>query len=179
MYYKDYKGRMFSTWKEGLLHLAIVVAFPIFPIIIYMLTDRNHDSYLYVLILTVVVSLLYEFMKSPGAQYSLSLTIETIICCVSLSVMLLWSVFSLLYTYENTTDVIQDATNVFQNVTNAVQNTPNTVQTLSVGDWVLVSLFIFPIGVVIFEIGKCIVLDIKASKCVISENNLVKGASTV
>ena len=84
MYYKDYKGRMFSTWKEGLLHLAIVVAFPIFPIIIYMLTDRNHDSYLYVLILTVVVSLLYEFMKSPGAQYSLSLTIETIICCVSL-----------------------------------------------------------------------------------------------
>lgn len=153
-----YKERMFTTWKEGLLHLAIVIAFPIFPIIVYMLTDRSHNSYLYVLILTVVVSLLYEFMKAPISRCSIYITVETIVCCVSLFIMLLWSFFSLLLTYENTGD---------------------TTQTLTVWDWVLVSLFIFPIGTVVFEIFRCISYDIEASKYPPSDDNLVKGASAI
>ena len=153
-----YQERMFETWKKGLLHLAIVIALPIFPIIIYMITENNRDSYLYVLLLTVIVSLLYEFMNLPNTRCGIFLRVENIICCISLTIMLIWNLFSLLFTYER-------------------GNT--SPEAISITDCILVSLFIIPIIVVIIEIGRCIKLDIESSKYPPSDNNLVKGASTV
>lgn len=153
-----YQERMFETWKKGLLHLVIVIALPIIPVIIYMFTECVSNSYLYVLLLTVIGSFLYEFMNLSNSNCNVVLKIESIICSVFLIIMLIWDLFSLLFTYSG-------------------EN--NTGVPIKTSDYVLVSLFIIPVIVVIIEIIRSIIYDIKASQFTPTEKNLVKGAATV
>lgn len=151
-----YHERMFDSWKQGLLYFALVIALPIIPIIIYMFDESADNNYLYVLLLAVVASFLYEFMNVSSGRCSTFLKVESVICSVSLSVMLIWDVYSLLFTYSSKNSV-----------------------GVGTGDYVLVSLFVFPVVVVIIEIVRSIIHDITLNKYPPAENNLTKGAATL
>lgn len=152
-----YQERKFENWRQGLLYLAIVIAMPILPIIIYMITENKCDSYLYVLLLTVIISFLFEFMSSPNSACSTFLKVENVICCVDLLVMLLWAFFRLLFTQSN----------------------GYSCNSLGIGDYILLSLFGVPIVITLIEIVRCIINDIKSSKFEPNEKNIVKGAALV
>ncbi len=171
-----YRERMFETWKEGLLHLAIVVVIPILPIIIYMITEPKWNGYLYVLVITVTVSLAYEFINFPDENCGKILKAENIVCCVNSMVMIIWALFLLLLTYTNKADVVEGATdaNNAAGVESAI-----TTNDIKVCAFILVFLFVIPVIITIIEIIRCIILDFNISKFQPSENNLVKGAREV
>lgn len=152
-----YQERKFETWRQGLLNLAIVIAMPILPIIIYMITENKCDSYLYVLLLTVIVSFIFEFMNSPNGECSTFLKVENIICCVDLFIMLIWALFGLLFTQSN----------------------GYSCNALGIGDYILLSLFGVPIVITLIEIVRCIINDINSSKFQPNKKNIVKGAALV
>lgn len=153
-----YQERMFETWKKGLLYLAVVIAMPILPVIIYMITGSVGDGYLYVLLITVIGSFVYEFMNFPSEKCELILKTENIICCVTLTIMLVWDLFLLLLTYSN-------ENNIDENIKTSV--------------YFLVGLFGIPVIIIIIEIIRCVVLDVQSSKYKLDKNNLVKGAREV
>lgn len=175
-----YRDRMFETWKKGLIHLTIVIAIPILPIIIYMITEPKWNGYLYVLEITVAVSLAYEFLKFPNEECSKILKTENIVCCVNSVVMIIWAFFLLLLTYTDKDDIVEGATDAEKVVgaENVVESTitNNDIKTSAL---ILVFLFVIPIIVTIIEIIRCIILDFKISKFQPCENNLVKGARGV
>ena len=149
-----YQERMFHTWQEGLIHLIVVMAIPLVPIVIYMMTTSTSDSYLYVLLLTVIISFAYEFLSMPK-KCSAFLKVENILCCSTLAIMFIWTFFLLNYSSGSEGN-----------------------ESISVADYILVSLFIIPVIVTIIEIIRCIVFDINSSKVSPDDNNL-KGAATV
>lgn len=149
-----YQERMFHTWQEGLIHFIVVVAIPLVPIVIYMMTKSTSDSYLYVLLLTVIISLAYEFLSMPQ-KCSTFLKVENIICCSILTIMFIWTFFLLNYSSGS-----------------------EAKERIGVADYILVFLFIIPVIVTIIEIVRCVVFDIKSSKVSPDDNNL-KGAATV
>lgn len=152
-----YQERMFDTWQEGILHLVIVIAIPIIPIIIYMITKGTSDTYLYVLLLTVIISFIYEFFHRPSNKCSRFLKVESIICTSTLAIMFVWALFMLTYASDNEREDIS----------------------IKASDFVLISLFLVPIFITVIEIVRCIIIDFKSSDFQPQENNLVKGASGV
>ena len=151
-----YIERKFENWIAGLVHLAIVIVMPIFPVAIYMITKGQSDSYLYVLFLTVIFSFAYEFTNGYIRNCSLWIKIETIVCTATLILMFLATVFLLYLSLE-----AKDGSLNF-----------------GVFNIILLSLFIVPIIVTIIEIVRSIVYDIEAGKFSLDENNL-KGAFKV
>lgn len=151
-----YQERKFETWKQGLLNLAIVIAIPIIPIVIYMITENKCDSYLYVLLITVIVSFIFEFMNSPNGACSTFLKVENIICCIDLFVMLIWSLFGFLFTQSL-----------------------DSCNSLAAGDYVLLALFGVPIVITIIEIVRSIINDVNSCKFKPNKKNIVKGAAFV
>lgn len=151
-----FQGRMFNTWKDGFLHLILSVVVPIIPIIVYMSSEKKSNSYLYLLIFTVILSLLYDFYRLSDVC-SLSLKVESIISCVVLFIMLIWSIMAL-YTYIGNGE-------------------KSLSQSIGIADWVLLSLFAVPAGIIIIEIIRCIILDIKSVKH--SDDNNLKGAAGI
>ena len=151
-----YQERKFETWKQGLLNLAIVIAIPIIPIVIYIITENKCDSYLYVLLLTVIVSFIFEFMNSPNGTCSKFLKVENIICCIDLFIMLIWSLFGFLFTQSL-----------------------DSCNSLTTGDYALLAMFGVPIVITIIEIVRSIINDVNSSKFKPNKNNIVKGAEFV
>lgn len=151
-----FQGRMFNTWKDGFLHLILSVVVPIIPIIVYMSSEKKSNSYLYLLIFTVILSLLYDFYRLSDVC-SLSLKVESIISCVVLFIMLIWSIMAL-YTYIGNGE-------------------KSLSKSIGIADWVLLSLFAVPAGIIIIEIIRCIILDIKSVKH--SDDNNLKGAAGI
>lgn len=154
--HKVYKERKFESWVEGLLYLAIVIVIPIFPVIIYMITNGESDSYLYILLLTVIISLIYEFMNGYSRNCSIWLKVEHIVSSVVLILMLLITVFLLFLIVSQGYE-----TKDFETI-----------------DYILPSLFLVPVINTIIEIIRCIVYDIQANGYHLGKNNL-KGASKV
>ena len=145
---------MFHTWQEGLVHLIVVMAIPLLPVVIYVMTESVSDSYLYVLLLTVIISFAYEFFRMP-TKCSIFLKIENIICCLTLGAMFIWTLFLLTYASGSEGN-----------------------ESISISDYVLISLFVVPIIATLVEVVRCIVFDIKSNRNTPNDNNL-KGAATV
>lgn len=152
-----YRDRKFESWQAGLLHLAIVIAIPIFPVIIYAITNGQSDSYLYVLLLTVIISLLYEFMNINGGNCSMWIKVEHIVSSVVLILMLLATVFLLFLSFSQSDDSV-----VYE-----------------IGNNILLSFFFVPVTATVIEIIRCIIYDIQANNYQSAKNNNLKGASTV
>lgn len=155
-----YRERMFETWRIGFLHLAIVVVMPIIPVAIYLLTEGAGRAYLYALILTVVVSFLYEYMNPPYKDCGRFLKIESAVCSGVLIIMLLGSVFLLFLSF---TAEEGDSTGI------------------DIAFWsnILVAMFIAPVISTVIEIIRCIAYDIKSGGYLPDDENIVRGAANV
>lgn len=155
-----YKERMFATWKVGLLHLAIVVVMPIIPVAIYLCTEGAGKAYLYALILTVVVSFLYEYMNPPYEDCGKLLKIETIVCSGVLILMLLGSVFLLFLSFM-------------------VEDGDSTGINIALWSNILVAMFSVPVISTIVEIIRCIAYDLNSGGYLPDDENIVRGAANV
>lgn len=155
-----YKERMFATWQIGLLHLAIVVGMPIIPVVIYLLTEGAGKAYLYALILTVVVSFLYEYMNPSYKNCGKLLKVESIVCSVVLILMLLGSIFLLFLSF---TAEEGDSTGI------------------NIAFWsnILVAMFSVPVIFTIVEIIRCIAYDVNSGGYLPDDENIVRGAANV
>lgn len=153
-----YIDRKYSTWREGLIHLVVVIAVPIIPVIIYMIDKGQRDSYLYVLLLTVIFSLLYEFMSNPKAACSKWIKVEGFVSSVALILMLLISTFLLYLSFTNSNSIPAEFTR---------------------WDCLFLSLFSVPIIATVVEIVRCFIYDIDADKYQPDTNNNLNGASKV
>lgn len=155
-----YRERMFETWRIGLLHLAIVVAMPIIPIVIYLLTEGAGKAYLYALILTVVVSFLYEYMNPPYKDCGKLLKVENVVCSGVLIIMLLGSIFLLFLSF---TARERDSIGI----------------NMALWSNILVAMFSVPVISTIIEIIRCIAHDIKSGGYLPDDENIVRGAANV
>lgn len=155
-----YRERMFETWKRGLIHLAIVVVMPIIPVIIYLITEGAGRTYLYVLILTVIFSFLYEYLSPSYRKCGVFLKIEGIICSGVLTVMGLGSFFLLLLLVT-----VEDG---------------NTVS-IDLAFWskILVALFGVPVIFTLIEIIRSFVYDLKSGGFLPDDENIARGAANV
>lgn len=157
-----YKERKFKSWEEGLIHLIIVIAVPIIPIAVYMIAQGKSDSYLYVLFVTVIISLLYEFISGYSGPCSKRLKLEKLVTVISLVVVLLASIFFLFLSLAQ----------------GGVLTLGNKQISLGWVNGILLCFFLAPVICTIIEIIECIRYDLKKSEYQLDENNL-KGASTV
>lgn len=151
-----YRERKFENWVTGLIHLAIVIVIPIFPAIIYMITNGKSDSYLYVLLMVAVISLIYEFMSGYNGNCSMWLKVECVASSVALIGLLLVSIFFLFFSFAE----------------------GSGPKDLTVGDYFFLAPFLVPVAATVTEIIRCIVYDFQASRYQPDENNL-KGAFKV
>ena len=153
-----YKERMFDTWTRGMLHLVIEVFLPIFPIMVYVLNHGTGESYLYVLLLTVLVTFLYEMMLPTEEVRSTFLKVESIVCITALIIMLLGASFLLL----------------------AISTSES-----GVSDWMkdmcfwLLWGFVAPVLITVIEIIRAARWDIKFGKYQLEKQNIVRGAGNV
>lgn len=122
-----------------------------------MNTSAKSDAYLYILLITVIVSFLYEFMNSPSTACSMFLKIENIVCSFTLIIMLIWSTYRLMF----------------------MQSANPSEKNIQTGDYFLLSLFAVPIIITLVEIIRCVICDIQSNIYKPSKNNIVKGAATV
>lgn len=153
-----YKDMQFDTWQQGLLHLLVVIALPILPIIVYIVTKKVCDSYWFVLLLTVVFSFIYEFMSFSTSNCSKFLKIEKFVCCLALIVMAIWAMFILF--------ILNEEPN-------------NELGTIRASNIILLCLFIVPVVTTCIEIIRTLIWDIKASEVENGRNSISKGASSV
>lgn len=154
------KERMFETWRIGLLHLAIVVVMPVIPIIIYLVTEGAGRAYLYALILTVVVSFLYEYMGPSYKDCGKLLKAECIVCSAVLILMLLASLFLLFLTFAQ-----EDG----------------KLASINIALWsgVLVAMFGVPVITTVIEIIRCAVHDLESGGYLPDEENNMRGAAHI
>ena len=146
-----YQERKFDTWKEGLIYLVIIIAIPLIPVIIYMKTKEPKDNYLYILLLSVIFSFCYEFIRANN-NCSTFLKLENIICCVVLAGMFICDFYLMVYYAETSKDKLVKA------------------------DYILVFLFLVPVISTIVEIFRAVIADINANKNK-AQQNIVDGAS--
>lgn len=149
-----YQDRKFDSWKNGLIYLIIEILMPIIPIIIYITTNKNYNNYLYVLLLTVIISFFYEVAQSNN-NCSKFLKIENIICLSFLGIMFVMNLFMLIYYSE----VEKSAFGIW--------------------DYILISMFLIPIIATIVEIVRAVIVFLQTNEYRTNGNNLVAGASTV
>lgn len=151
-----YVERRFENWRIGLVHLVIVVVLPIFPIVIYVMTHEKSDNYLYILLLTEIISLIYEFMGGYTQFCNIWIKVETFTTCFVLVVMLLVTAFLLVLSISQ----------------------GNTSNSLGVVDNTLLISFSVPIVSTLVEIIRCVVYDFRVGTHPEGKNNL-KGAAAV
>lgn len=152
-----YRERKFDTWQDGIIHFVITIMMPLLPIVIYLLNEDNTNNYLYVLLLTVIISFAYEFTNYKE-RCSTMLIIENILTCIALAILFIWDVFMLTY----------------------VGSQGVTIDSIGLKEYIMVSFFSVPIIVTIVEIIRTIKYDIDCSKNPPNENkNLVNGAAKV
>ncbi len=155
MYYND---RMFENWQIGVMHLLIVVALPILPILVYIETENNQTRYLCTLVLSVAIPFLFDNIKPTNKKVGRSLLIERVVASIALSVIIVWSLYNVFFIEAD--------------------NTPFSLKT---ADKIILSLFFVIAIIVIIEIGKCIWDELKALKkdsCNDIQNSM-KGAEDV
>ena len=151
-----FRERRFENWQKGLLHLVFVIMLPILPVIVYILSNGKSDDYLYVLLLTVITSLIYEFMGGYSRNCSKWVMAEDIVSSVVLIVMLLMTIFLLFLSISQ----------------------GSAPQSFGAVDYILFFLFLVPVISTVIEIIRCIGCDIQASGYKPGKNNL-KGAVKV
>ncbi len=152
------KERRFETWRIGLLHLAIVVVMPVIPVIIYMITEGTGKAYLYALILTVVVSFLYEYMGPSYQDCGRLLRVECIVCSAFLILMLIGGLFLLFLLFAQEDGILVNVDIAF---------------------WsgVLVAMFSVPLITTVIEIIRCVAHDLETGGYLPDEENNMRGAA--
>lgn len=148
------KERLFDTWEEGLFYLIFSLFMPLLSLIVYLVLDKTITIYLYALLLTIIITLLYELfkIKECGAR----VFIEKIISICTLVVMFFWNLGLLFYYSQSKSKPV-----------------------LSWQEIVITCLFIIPIAVIINEIRCCIVNTYLVKKNKISNTNLIEGGGHV
>ena len=153
-----YIERKFRKWQNGLLHLFISICVPIIPVVVYMLSERKSNSYLYVLLITTLVSLVYEFLSTETSNCSIWIKWENIVCSALLLIANTIACFLLFLSFSKTQPLSEE------------------LKTL---DIILAFSFLAPIVSTLIEIIRSFAYEIEKSRFQPDEQNLVDGAGNV
>lgn len=159
---KNTYERKYLTWREGIIHLIIGIILPLVPVVVYVMNGGYASTYYYILLLTVIVTFLYEFLRSYNSCTKI-LKIENFITTVIMVVMAVWDFILLVQVAEKSSVSTQGVM-------------PNLMDK---SDFVLASLFLEPIIVTIVEVLRAFVFECRQDALEPSEENIVDGAGKV
>ena len=153
---QNYYERKYVTWRDGLLHLVITILLPLIPVIVYIISDNKANVYYYILLATVVVSFMYEFLNTYK-YCSRILKIENFVTSTALIIMLVWDLVLMIIKASKPVDALP----------------------MSVVDYALSLMFLVPVIVSFIEVIRSFIYDLKEERVDLPNENIANGAKEV
>lgn len=153
---QNYYERKYVTWKDGLLHLVITILLPLIPVVVYIISDNRANVYYYILLVTVVVSFMYEFLNTYKYCNRI-LKIENFVTSTVLIIMLVWDLVMMIIKASR----------------------PSEAPVMSFADYVLSAMFLVPVIVSVIEVIRSFIYDMEEKRVDLPNENIANGAKEV